>query len=293
MNLEMPCSFALRWCDPLPQKTFANRFEWITSGTCRGEEFHSLGSYFFFIRRTKAEVLQGMPEKIREKIVFEVPEKERLEIAEKMSEMKKIKETQPKMFKVKYMEQYHDLPRIKAPFCKQYLEYLFTDGEMGTNPKLKCLLFAHHGEVMKRTLATVNEHKLKSIFINGETKERHSLVSDFQTNPETRVAVLSMTAAGTGLNLYAASLVIFLEMFPNPAILTQCEARAHRLGAKSDVVIRYLVAHETLDESLWRVVQRKENNQGLLLEGKNTPFKTDSASHVELKEEEENEVLEL
>lgn len=59
------------------------------------------------------------------------------------------------------------------------------------------------------------------IRIDGHTPaiSRHEKVQEFQTDPNVRVALLSLTAAGAGLNLTAASMVLFAELFWNPGVL--------------------------------------------------------------------------
>merc|ERR1712113_1239532 len=74
-----------------------------------------------------------------------------------------------------------------------------------------------------------------------------------------RVALLSITAANTGLTLTSAQLVVFAELFWNPGILTQAEDRAHRIGQTDSVTIQYLVATGTADDELWPLLQRKLN----------------------------------
>jgi SWI/SNF-related matrix-associated actin-dependent regulator 1 of chromatin subfamily A len=58
------------------------------------------------------------------------------------------------------------------------------------------------------------------IRIDGQTPAhaRNDLVKHFQDTPKCRVAVLSITAAGVGLNLTAANLVIFAELYWNPGV---------------------------------------------------------------------------
>jgi SWI/SNF-related matrix-associated actin-dependent regulator 1 of chromatin subfamily A len=61
----------------------------------------------------------------------------------------------------------------------------------------------------------LNERQVNFIRIDGSTpsKERHNLTQKFQTNPETRAAVLGITAAGIAITLTAASTVFFVELY--------------------------------------------------------------------------------
>ena len=68
--------------------------------------------------------------------------------------------------------------------------------------------------------------------IDGSTPpgKRQQLVDYFQENPNCKVALLSLLAAGVGLTLTASCLVIFAEMYWNPGILVQAEDRCHRIS---------------------------------------------------------------
>jgi SWI/SNF-related matrix-associated actin-dependent regulator 1 of chromatin subfamily A len=76
-------------------------------------------------------------------------------------------------------------------------------------------------------------------------------VKQFQTDDTCRIAVLSITAAGTGLTFTAANCVIFAELYWNPGHLRQAEDRAHRIGQKSSVTVQYLIGAGTIDEIIW------------------------------------------
>ena len=72
-----------------------------------------------------------------------------------------------------------------------------------------------------------------------------------------KVALLSITAAGTGLTLTAASIVVFTEMHWTPSIMVQAEDRAHRIGQEKSVNCYYLFAKGTLDPNIYRKLQKK------------------------------------
>ena len=74
-------------------------------------------------------------------------------------------------------------------------------------------------------------------FIHGgvSVKKRQEMVDRFQNDPEDRVMVLSLKAAGTGLNLTAASAVIHYDLWWNPAVEDQATDRAYRIGQSKNV----------------------------------------------------------
>ncbi|MEN2500787.1 MAG: SWI/SNF-related matrix-associated actin-dependent regulator of chromatin subfamily A-like protein 1 [Marteilia pararefringens] len=103
--------------------------------------------------------------------------------------------------------------------------------------------------------------QIRFITISGSTKaeKRNELCNEFQKNPNIMCGLLSITACGVGLNLNAASLVIFAELFWNPGALMQAEDRAHRLGQTRPVEVKYLLAKGTIDDHIWPLLVNKLN----------------------------------
>jgi SWI/SNF-related matrix-associated actin-dependent regulator 1 of chromatin subfamily A len=160
---------------------------------------------------------------------------------------------------------FKDAGRAKLPAVIEYI--LDSVGEEETGPKF--LVFAHHRDVLDGICLALDKHKMKHIRIDGKTpgNTRQPLVDVFQTDPTVRLAVLSITAAGVGLTLTAAEHVLFAELFYNPGAVMQAEDRAHRIGQKNCVQVHYLVARGTIDDALFKMINRKILVLGEALDG--------------------------
>lgn len=139
----------------------------------------------------------------------------------------------------------------------------------------KLCIFAHHisvldGIVELGGLCNAKGSKTKYIRIDGSTSptSRHDQVTSFQNDPTVRVAVLGITAAGVAVTLTAAATVWFSELFWTPGVLIQAEDRCHRIGQQAAVNILYFIAKGTIDELLWKLVEKKFSDLGEFVEGK-------------------------
>ena len=77
-----------------------------------------------------------------------------------------------------------------------------------------------------------------------------------------------MTAGGIGITLTAAAHVFFAELHWTPGVLMQAEDRAHRIGQTETVNVHYLVARNTLDEKMWRMIVNKVDVVSNALQGR-------------------------
>ena len=85
---------------------------------------------------------------------------------------------------------------------------------------------------------------------------RQALVDRFQAG-EIDVLVLSLRAAGAGINLTAATQVIHYDRWWNPAVEDQASDRAHRIGQTTTVVVHRLIANGTLERRIADVLEGK------------------------------------
>jgi len=98
------------------------------------------------------------------------------------------------------------------------------------------------------------------LFLHGGTtkKRRDEMVSDFQEATGPAVFLLSLKAGGTGLNLTAASHVIHVDRWWNPAVEDQATDRAFRIGQRRDVQVRKFVCVGTVEERIDQMIEDKK-----------------------------------
>ncbi|MEV0596264.1 DEAD/DEAH box helicase [Nonomuraea cavernae] len=89
-------------------------------------------------------------------------------------------------------------------------------------------------------------------------KTRDRLVERFQRDEEPMLFLLSLKAAGVGLNLTAANHVIHVDRWWNPAVEDQATDRAFRIGQRKNVQVRKLICAGTLEERVDEMIERKK-----------------------------------
>ena len=99
----------------------------------------------------------------------------------------------------------------------------------------------------------------EAVVLTGATKsdQRQSLVDRFQNDPTVKVFVANLVAGGVGLNLTAATQVVFNDLDWVPANHWQAEDRAYRIGQKRIVQVTYMVANGTVDAFVKQALELK------------------------------------
>jgi superfamily II DNA or RNA helicase len=111
------------------------------------------------------------------------------------------------------------------------------------------------GRLIERHLA---ERGVAALFLHGGTAvaRREQMVDAFQTGAR-RVFLLSLKAAGTGLNLTRAGHVVHYDRWWNPAVEDQATDRAYRIGQTQPVQVHKLIAEGTVEERVADMLRHK------------------------------------
>ncbi|MFJ6774785.1 DEAD/DEAH box helicase [Kitasatospora sp. NPDC091257] len=96
-------------------------------------------------------------------------------------------------------------------------------------------------------------------FLHGSVpvKRRDRMVEDFQSG-RASVFLLSLKAAGSGLNLTRASHVIHFDRWWNPAVEEQASDRAYRIGQTEKVQVHRLIAEGTIEDRISELLASKQ-----------------------------------
>ncbi len=139
------------------------------------------------------------------------------------------------------------------------------------NPDEKLVIFAHHHDVIDAIKMSVLTQGIKVESIDGRTTEKnHKTIRDkFQGTDKIQALIIGIQGA-TGYNLHAAHFALFVEFLYVPAELEQAEDRLHRIGQEYPVNIYYLVAKDTIDEYMVRMLQMKTTNIEKVVDGNTT-----------------------
>jgi len=128
----------------------------------------------------------------------------------------------------------------------------------------KVVFFAKHIDVMDAAEAHFAAAGLKTVSLRGDQTAiaRQAAIDAFNSDPEVAVAVCSLTAAGVGVNLQAASNVVLAELSWTAAEQTQAIDRVHRIGQDEPVTAWRIIAAHTIDTKIAELIDAK---QGLSL----------------------------
>ncbi len=121
----------------------------------------------------------------------------------------------------------------------------------------KVLLFSQFVQMLQLLEEECRQRQIPTHILTGQTKDRQEVVNTFQSDPNASVFLLSLRAAGTGLNLTTASYVVLYDPWWNPAVEAQAIDRSHRIGQTQTVNAYRLISPGTVEEKIWELQQRK------------------------------------
>jgi SNF2 family DNA or RNA helicase len=227
----------------------------------------------FLLRRTKTQVAADLPARTEEDVTVELEgDQRKLYDAEmKRARAMLLKVATPREFDQARFNILASLLRLRQICCHPAL--IDDAHRAAPSAKLEELLerleelraeghqvlvfsqFVTMLEIIREKLVAAN---IDHLLLTGQTEDRDALVREFQAHKRHTVFLLSLKAAGFGLNLTAASYVILYDPWWNPAVEAQAIDRTHRIGQALPVTAYRLIARGTVEEKI-RALQREKS----------------------------------
>jgi SNF2 family DNA or RNA helicase len=220
------------------------------------------------IRRLKKDVLTQLPEKTRVFVPLEIDNRTDYMNAEtdfiEYIRNRKGAVAADRAGKAEHLVQTEALKQMSVHGkIKQVISWL--DDFLDTDEKI--VVFAVHHAVIDELM----EHfKKVAVRLDGRmsAQEKDNAVTRFQEKYTVRMLIGNIKAAGIGYTLTAASNVAIIELPWTPGELIQAEDRCHRIGQDNAVTIHYLLAQDTIEEKMARLLDKKAAVIGAVLDGK-------------------------
>lgn len=229
----------------------------------------------FVLRRKKNEVLPDLPEKTEELFMTELlPDQKRLyrEVAAMQGEPL-IQQLHNTSSPIPYMHIFALLSSLKqitnhpASYLKDVANYKQYDSgkwqvfleliEEAKESGQKVVVFSQYLNMLDIMGAALTEMGIRFTEIRGRTRSRGAAIEQFQKDPETLVFLGSLQAAGLGIDLTAASIVIHYDRWWNAARENQATDRVHRMGQARGVQVIKMVTKDTIEERIDMMIARK------------------------------------
>ena len=215
------------------------------------------------IRRRKEDVLD-LPDKIISPIYLQLDDDDKIDYDSSVERYIQMREEQGK--NVSYAKKLVELSVLRRWVAENKLKHTKELINNSLESDKKVIVFTDYTSVVN-TLR--EEYKDICVVINGETsqKDRQKAVEDFQNNPNVRLFIGNTVAAGVGLTLTAAEVVIVNDLNWTPANVDQSLDRAFRIGQTKDVICYFPLFDDTIDTIVYEVLDKKRDIINMAIDG--------------------------
>jgi SNF2 family DNA or RNA helicase len=225
------------------------------------------------LRRTKEQVAPELPERIEQTLYCELEGKQRKQYDELRDHYRnallgRVRKGGIEKARMQILEA---LLRLRQAACDPALIDADTDASSAKMELLmeelrevldsghRALVFSQFTSFLDIVRGALDVENVQYLYLDGKTRDRQSLVEQFQSSAGPPLFLISLKAGGLGLNLTNADYIFLLDPWWNPAVEAQAIDRAHRIGRKKPVVAYRLIARDTVEEKILELQAKKRD----------------------------------
>ena len=243
-------AYAIRYCQGYQFKA-GNRKVWNVSGASNLEELRDRTSKQI-LRRLKEDVLD-LPDKIITPVYLRLKSKEYEDLMGEYYDWYDKNTDESSSLTV----QFSKLMKVRKVIANEKTKQTIEFAENILEQDKKIIIFTNFTD----TLQTIYQHfGKKAVYLDGSCSNavRQQAVDSFQNDEKIKVFVGNLKAAGVGLTLTSAEVVIMNDLSFVPAEHAQAEDRAYRYGQKSNVLVYYPLYENTIEGAIYDILNKKK-----------------------------------
>jgi SWI/SNF-related matrix-associated actin-dependent regulator 1 of chromatin subfamily A len=173
--------------------------------------------------------------------------------------------------------QFSKLTKVRQVIAYEKITQTIELAENIIEQEKKVIVFCNFTDSLNKIV----EHFGKSaVKVDGSCskEQRQFAVDEFQTNPKIKIFVGNIKAAGVGITLTAAEVVIFNDLSFLPSDHAQAEDRSYRYGQKNNVLVYYPIYENTIEAIIYDIVNEKKKVIATVMGDNTNP--TDAAEEI-------------
>ncbi len=219
----------------------------------------------YFLRRRKAEVLPELPPKRVVDRILELTSRQRRAYAEAWDSGRAVILEGARKREVTFTHVFALITRLKqicnfdaatGASCK--FEHLQDVADSVIDAGDKLIVFSQFVETIRFLERHLGEHR-PFVFTGSDMtqRQREDALRGFDEAPHGALLLISLRAGGVGLNLQAATWVVHFDRWWNPAVESQAEDRAHRIGQTRELTVERLICYDTIESRIHAIQEEK------------------------------------
>ena len=242
--------YARTYCEGIRFKK-GGRYIWVTTGSSNLEELASKTKKTI-LRRKKEEVLD-LPDKLTTPIYLELENVDGYKnVWNEYLTKRKLEGKKGNPFK-----ELVEMTLLRTFIAMETVPYTIEKTEEAVELGKKTIIFCNFNDEMD---AFIRHFGDKCVCLRGgmTDKQKQLAVDRFQEDDNCMVFIGQIKAAGVGITLHAAEIVIMNSLDWVPGNHQQAEDRAYRIGQNKTVNIYYMLIDDTIDSLVWDILNEKK-----------------------------------
>ena len=245
-------AYVIRYCGGYQFRVGGNKKVWNTNGATNLDELRERTSTQV-LRRLKENILD-LPEKIITPIYLKLKSKEYEDLMGEYYDWYNNKKDESSSLTI----QFSKLMKVRQVIANEKIESTIELCENILEQGKKVIVFTNFTETLQRIYQHFGK---KAVYLDGSCSKPHRQhsIDEFQNNDKIKVFVGNLKAAGVGLTLTAAEVVVMNDLSFVPSDHAQAEDRAYRYGQKNNVLVYYPIFENTVEGAVYDILTRKKN----------------------------------